>query len=107
MASTNAARRVISAPLFPVTGHRALAPAVHRGDLVHLEPHRVDGRIVPTRPRDVLVEAVRPLDLAHVAVDWLDYPAFPGSSDHRRGRSIYGRCGGITVIGHVDLGGAA
>jgi hypothetical protein len=85
-------------PAFLMTGQDVAVRDLQPHVIFHLTPHRVDGRLIGRRERDVEVERVYQPDPRHIAVDWLDAP-YPGSSERRRGTTVYDRFSRVTVIG--------
>jgi hypothetical protein len=70
------------------------------GDLIHIEPHKVDGQDVGNRETDAEVTAVIET-LGRVIVEWRGNPGLLGGSHDITGATVYERAQGVVRFGHA------
>ena len=70
------------------------------GDLIHIEPHQVDGHMVGHKETDAEVTAVVE-SLGHVVVQWRGNPQYVGGAHDITGATVYERTQGVVRIGRA------
>ena len=83
-----------------MTGQQVPVLQLDEHDLIHIEPHPVDGHMVGHRETDAEVTAVVEAH-GHVIVEWQGNPQFLGGSPDITGATVYERTQDVVRIGHV------
>jgi predicted phage tail protein len=79
------------------------AQALMPGDIIHIEPHMVQGRTVGRRTVDVEVDGIHYADPAdsEVVVDWRETARLTGGDPRVTGATVYGQLQRVLLLSRL------